>query len=135
MDGGAGWNERVARQGWRGRWSAVSYMDVGVWRVACGEYSKRPGFSCCLLILNSPALRWALLPHNTSSILIQWLMFARALIQWRCRQLAGAALRPLVHVGGGVDRRAVYHEEQAALREALELGRRRLMLSGRCQLW
>ena len=57
------------------------------------------------------------------------------LIQWRRRQLAGAALRPLVHVGGGVDRRAVYHEEQAALREALELGRRRLMLSGRCQLW
>ena len=57
------------------------------------------------------------------------------LIQWRCRQLAGAALRPLVHVGGGVDRRAVYREEQAALREALELGRRRLMLSGRCQLW
>ena len=110
-------------------------MDVGVWRVACGEYSKRPGFSCCLLILNSPALRWALLPHNTSSILIQWLMFARALIQWRCRQLAGAALRPLVHVGVGVDRRAVYREEQAALREALELGRRRLMLGGRCQLW
>ena len=33
-----------------------------------------------------------------------------------------APLRPLVHVGGGVDRRAVYHEEQAALREALELG-------------
>ena len=27
-----------------------------------------------------------------------------------------------MHVGGGVDRRAVYHEEQAALREALELG-------------
>ena len=34
-----------------------------------------------------------------------------------------APLRPLVHVGGGVvDRRAVYHEEQAALREALERG-------------
>ena len=33
-----------------------------------------------------------------------------------------APLRPLVHVGGGVDRRAIYHEEQAALREALELG-------------
>ena len=47
-----------------------------------------------------------------------------------------APLRPLVHVGGGVDRRAIYHEEQAALREALELwARRRLMLSGRCQLW
>ena len=30
--------------------------------------------------------------------------------------------RPLVHVGGGGDRRAIYHEEQAALREALELG-------------
>ena len=27
-----------------------------------------------------------------------------------------------MHVGGVVDRRAVYHEEQAALREALELG-------------
>ena len=48
-----------------------------------------------------------------------------------------APLRPLVHVGGGVDRRAIYHEEQAALREALELqwARRRLILSGRCQLW
>ena len=33
-----------------------------------------------------------------------------------------APLRPLVHVGGGVDRRAVYHEEQAALREALQRG-------------
>ena len=33
-----------------------------------------------------------------------------------------ASLRPLVHVGGGVDRRAVYHEEQAALREALQRG-------------
>ena len=34
-----------------------------------------------------------------------------------------APLTPLVHVGGGVvDRRAVYHEEQAALREALERG-------------
>ena len=48
-----------------------------------------------------------------------------------------APLRPLVHVGGGVDRRAVYHEEQAALREALELGtvRQRLMLIGCCRLW
>ena len=27
-----------------------------------------------------------------------------------------------MHVGGGVDRRAVYHEEQAALREALQRG-------------
>eukprot|EP00964_Phaeocystis_antarctica_P017193 scaffold9487_cov70-Phaeocystis_antarctica.AAC.1 len=33
-----------------------------------------------------------------------------------------APLRPLVHVGGGIDRRAVYHEEQAALREALQRG-------------
>eukprot|EP00964_Phaeocystis_antarctica_P124651 scaffold88294_cov63-Phaeocystis_antarctica.AAC.2 len=33
-----------------------------------------------------------------------------------------APLKTLVHVGGGVDRRAIYHEEQAALREALELG-------------
>ena len=33
-----------------------------------------------------------------------------------------APLRPLVHVGGGVDRRAVYHEERAALREALQRG-------------
>ena len=33
-----------------------------------------------------------------------------------------APLRPLVHVGGGVDRRTGYHEERAALREALERG-------------
>ena len=47
-----------------------------------------------------------------------------------------APLKTLVHVGGGVDRRAIYHEEQAALREALELGTATThMLSGRCQLW
>ena len=33
-----------------------------------------------------------------------------------------APLRSLVYVGGGVDRRAVSHEEQAALRETLERG-------------
>ena len=33
-----------------------------------------------------------------------------------------APLMSLVHVGGGVDRRTGYHEERAALREALERG-------------
>ena len=33
-----------------------------------------------------------------------------------------APLRPLMHVGGGIDRRTVYYEEHAALREALERG-------------
>ena len=47
-----------------------------------------------------------------------------------------APLRPLVHVGGGVvDRRAVYHEEQAALREALERGTATIHVDQMLCLW
>ena len=36
-----------------------------------------------------------------------------------------------VHVGGGVERRTAYHEEQAAIREALESGTASTVVSGR----
>ena len=35
-----------------------------------------------------------------------------------------------VHVGGGVERRTAYHEEQAAIREALESGTASTVVSG-----
>ena len=39
-----------------------------------------------------------------------------------------------VHVGGGVERRTAYHEEQAAIREALESGTASTVVSGRAVL-
>ena len=41
----------------------------------------------------------------------------------------GGGLRsPFLHVGRGVERRALHHEERAAHREALERGARRLLV-------
>ena len=39
-----------------------------------------------------------------------------------------------MHVGGGVERRTAYHEEQAAIREALESGTASTVVSGRAVL-
>ena len=39
-----------------------------------------------------------------------------------------------VHVGGGVERRTAHHQEQAAIREALESGTASTVVSGRAVL-
>ena len=46
-----------------------------------------------------------------------------------------APLMSLVHVGGGVDRRTGYHEERAALREALERGTATIHVDQMLCLW